>query len=217
MNRTVSCVGISLIASFEGCRLEAYQCHSGVWTIGFGHTEGVKKGDKLKSEKEAREMLAQDVKKYETYVNAYDSIYHWTQNEFDALVSFTYNCGQGNLKNLLKNGTRTREVIRNVFLSYNKSRGIALPGLTRRRTAELKLFNTPDMVVEYFPKYEGESVVLDEVLESIGASEFYDKSFKNYQKRIPIAHANGITAYKGTAKQNIAIMALAKGGELIKP
>ena len=217
MNRAMSCVGISLLTSFEGLRLEAYQCPSGVWTIGFGHTEGVKKGDRLRSEKEAKEMLAQDLKKYEAYVNAYDDIYHWSQNEFDALVSFTYNCGQGNLKNLLKNGTRSREAIRNVFLSYNKSRGIALPGLTRRRTAELKLFNTPDKVLEYFPKYEGDSVVLDEVMEAIGATAYYTEGIKTYLKRRPIAQANGIEPYKGTAKQNIELMAKARGGELIKP
>lgn len=217
MNRAMSCVGISLLTSYEGLRLEAYQCSSGVWTIGYGHTEGVKKGDRLRSEHEAWEMLTHDLKIYEAYVNNYDSIYHWSQNEFDALVSFTYNCGRGNLNNLLKNGSRSREGIRNAFLSYNKSRGIALPGLTRRRKEELLLFNTPDKAVEYFPKYEGESVVLDEVMEAIGATAYYTEGIKTYLKRKPIAQANGIDPYKGTAKQNIELMAKARGGELIKP
>lgn len=216
MNR-ISEVGISFIASFEGCRLSAYQCPSGVWTIGYGHTKGVKKGDTLKSEKEAKEMLINDLINFENAVNKYDHIYSWSQSEFDALVSFAFNCGVGNLNNLLKSGTRDRSQILSHIPLYNKSRGIALSGLTRRRKAEAELFASEGIPeAEYFPIYTGESAILDEVLKAVGATDFY-KEAKNYLKREPIATANGISTYKGRAEQNLKLITLAKEGRLRKP
>ena len=128
---------IALIKQFEGCRLEAYKCPAGVWTIGFGHTAGVKEGMKI-SQAQAELFLLEDLKKYEDRVNKYDPKYRWTQNEFDALVSFCYNVG--NIDQLTANGTRSRQIIAEKMLLYNKGGGKVLNGLVRRRKVEHALF-----------------------------------------------------------------------------
>ena len=71
----------------------------------------------------------------------FDGIYHWNQNEFDALVSFAFNVGS--IDQLTAKGTRTRAEIAEKLPAYNKSGGVVLNGLTRRRIAEQKLFRTP--------------------------------------------------------------------------
>lgn len=131
--------GLNLIKSFEGVRLTAYRCPAGKWTIGYGHTKGVKKGMYI-SEEVATHFLIEDVQRVEPTINSYDGIYHWTQNEFDALASFAFNCGIGNLKKLLKYGQRTKSQIADAILLYNKANGRVLRGLVRRRKAERKLF-----------------------------------------------------------------------------
>lgn len=131
--------GIDLIKSFEGCRLTAYKCPAGVWTIGYGHTEGVKEGQSITQEK-ADIYLTLDLEKYEGYVEATNL--QLNQNQFDALVSFTYNCGHGNLKTLIKN--RSLQQIAEALLLYNKANGKVLAGLTRRREAERELFLSSD-------------------------------------------------------------------------
>lgn len=131
--------GYNLIKQFEGLRLTAYRCPAGKWTIGYGHTKGVKKGMYI-SEAVATHFLIQDVQRVEPTINSYDGIYHWTQNEFDALASFAFNCGIGNLKKLLKYGQRTKSQIADAILLYNKANGRVLRGLVRRRKAEQELF-----------------------------------------------------------------------------
>lgn len=131
--------GLNLIKSFEGVRLTAYRCPAGKWTIGYGHTKGVKKGMYI-SEEVATHFLIEDVQRVEPTINSYDGIYHWTQNEFDALTSFAFNCGIGNLKKLLKYGQRTKSQIADAILLYNKANGRVLRGLVRRRKAERELF-----------------------------------------------------------------------------
>ena len=129
--------GVELIKKYEGCRLEAYKCPAGVWTIGYGHTAGVKAGDKITQEK-ADELLRADLEKFEKKVEKYDGKYHWTQNEFDALVSFAFNIGS--IDQLTANGTRSRETIAEKIVQYNKAAGKVLTGLTRRRKDEKELF-----------------------------------------------------------------------------
>lgn len=131
--------GYNLIKQFEGLRLNAYRCPAGKWTIGYGHTKGVKKGMYI-SEEVATHFLIEDVQRVEPTINSYDGIYHWTQNEFDALASFAFNCGIGNLKKLLKYGQRTKSQIADAILLYNKANGRVLRGLVRRRKAERELF-----------------------------------------------------------------------------
>lgn len=78
--------GINLIKSYEGCRLEAYLCPSNVWTIGWGHTKGVYKGQTI-TQAQADAMFLEDVKIYADAVDKYNSRFNFNQNEFDALTS----------------------------------------------------------------------------------------------------------------------------------
>ena len=131
--------GINLIKQFEGVRLTAYKCPAGVYTIGYGHTRGVQRGMKI-TEEEASAFLTADLLNSEKAVERYDSVYHWNQNEFDALVSFTFNCGAANLRSLLRNGRRNRSQIAATLPLYRKAGGKVLKGLERRRVAEKALF-----------------------------------------------------------------------------
>lgn len=137
--------GVELVAGFEGCRLEAYKCPAGVWTIGYGHTAGVNPGDRLGSQEEARALLKKDLEQYGGYVNTCVRkgliSFALTQNQFDALTSFCYNCGNGNLQKLVSG--RDAAVIAEKLPAYNKGGGKVLPGLVRRREAERELFLTP--------------------------------------------------------------------------
>ena len=133
---------ISLIKQFEGCKLTAYKCPAGVWTIGYGHTAGVKEGMKI-SQAQAELYLLDDLQKYADRVNKYDPKYSWKQNEFDALVSFCYNIG--NIDQLTAKGTHTKATIATNMLNFNKAKDktgklVVLNGLVRRRKAEHALF-----------------------------------------------------------------------------
>ena len=133
--------GLSLIKSFEGCRLEAYKpvATEVYWTIGYGHCGAdVKKGAKI-TQKQAEEYLKKDLEKFEKYVT--ETKLKLNENQFSALVSFCYNCGKRNLQTLIKG--RTIEQIGDALLKYNKAGGKVLAGLTKRRKAEQKLFLTP--------------------------------------------------------------------------
>lgn len=131
--------GINLIKEFEGCRLEAYKCPAGVWTIGYGHTYGVKSGQKI-TQAQAEQFLKDDLVVYEKRVDKY-SQYNWNQNEFDAMVSFAYNLGS--IDQLTAKGTRSKSVIAEKMLLYRKAGGKVLNGLVRRRNRERELFLTP--------------------------------------------------------------------------
>ena len=137
--------GIALIKEFEGLRLKAYQCPGGVWTIGYGHTAGVKPG-MLISKAQAEEYLKADLIAFERYLNGLRLALN--QNQFDALISFIYNVGTGNFSN----STLLRKVranpqensIMDEFLRWVYSKGRVLPGLQRRRLAEMKLYFSND-------------------------------------------------------------------------
>lgn len=151
MNRKISQAGLKLIKNFEGCRLTAYKPVPTeiYWTIGWGHHGvDVKQGMTI-TQAQADAMLVKDLAKYEAYVNdrAYVPITDkLNQNQFDALVSFCYNCGPGNLKKLCTG--RTIEQIAHNITAYNKAGGKVLAGLVRRREAELALFNKEDIKKE---------------------------------------------------------------------
>ena len=142
-NKRIGQAGLALIKQYEGCRLAAYRCAAGVWTIGYGHTAGVHSGMTI-TQAQADAYLQQDIAKFEGYVNnpAYVPITEQlNQNQFDALVSFAFNLGAGNLRKLCKG--RTAAQIALAMPSYNKAAGKVLAGLTRRRKAEQALFNRP--------------------------------------------------------------------------
>ena len=140
-NKRIGQAGLALIKQYEGCRLAAYRCAAGVWTIGYGHTAGVHSGMTI-TQARADAYLQQDIAKFEGYVNnpTYVPITEQlNQNQFDALVSFAFNLGAGNLRKLCKG--RTAAQIARAMPSYNKAAGKVLAGLTRRRKAEQALFN----------------------------------------------------------------------------
>ena len=142
-NRKIGQAGLALIKQYEGCRLAAYRCAAGVWTIGYGHTAGVHSGMTI-PQAQADAYLQQDIAKFEGYVNnpAYVPITEQlNQNQFDALVSFAFNLGAGNLRKLCKG--RTAAQIAQAMTQYCKANGKVLAGLRRRRAAEQALFNKP--------------------------------------------------------------------------
>ena len=130
--------GLDLIKSFEGCQLTAYKCPAGVWTIGWGHTNNVYEGMSI-TQDQADNMLREDVKYYADAVDRYNSRFNFTQEEFDALTSFTYNCGVGSLQAVMSCCNTKQEIAEECKL-YNKGGGVVLAGLVRRRNEEYKLF-----------------------------------------------------------------------------
>ena len=133
--------GLDLIKKYEGLRLTAYKAvpSEEFYTIGYGHYgKDVSPGMKITKE-QADTYLKSDVKKAENAVNNLKKGFN--QNQFDALVSFTYNVGVGNLKKLA-NG-RSIEEIGNKITLYTKAGGKTLTGLVRRRNDEQKLYKTP--------------------------------------------------------------------------
>lgn len=137
----ISNQGIELIKCWEGCRLTAYRDVGGVLTIGYGHTAGVREGGKI-SQEQAEALLRQDLALFEDRVRSYDHVYSWTQNEFDALVSFAFNIGS--IGQLTKYGTRSKVVIAEKLLQYCNAtingKLTKIQGLVNRRQAEHDLF-----------------------------------------------------------------------------
>lgn len=138
-NRKISQAGIDLIKSFEGCRLIAYNPtgKEAYLTIGWGHYGADVYPGMTITQEQADNMLADDMGNYEAPVNALNL--GLNQNQFDALVSFCYNCGAGNLRDLCLG--RTIGQIAAAIPLYNKGGGVVLQGLVKRRAAELELFN----------------------------------------------------------------------------
>jgi lysozyme len=133
--------GLALIKEREGVRLTAYKCPAGVWTIGYGHTRGVKEGLKI-TMKEAEDYLKEDVVSCENALNALKLPFN--QNQFDALVSFLYNVGTGKLslfKPRLAKGLTNPEITDNM-LKYVQANGKVLNGLVIRRQMEVSLYKS---------------------------------------------------------------------------
>jgi len=137
----VSNAGLALIREFEGCKLEAYKCPAGIWTIGVWHTKGVKEGDRI-TESEALDLLRDDIRWVEQAIDEYVNV-QLSQNEYDALASFIFNCGEfafasSTLLKLLNAGKKAEAAQQ--FMRWTKANGKVLPGLVRRREAERILF-----------------------------------------------------------------------------
>lgn len=133
---------IKAIKKFEGCAQTAYQDSAGVWTIGYGHTAGVKKGDKI-TLYQAEQFLREDLKKFEAVADKCKRIS--TQGRYDAILDFIYNCGPANwnnstLKKYIECGKATWE-IQEQFLRWNMAGGKKLGGLVSRRIWEASRFN----------------------------------------------------------------------------
>ena len=134
--------GIDLIKKFEGCSLSAYKCPSGVWTIGFGHTGADVSGVSRITEDEAEKLFKQDLIIHCNNVSRLVTV-PLTQNQFDALVSFEFNLGYGNLSKstLLKLLNAGKYIdAANQFDKWVCSGKKKLAGLIKRREAEKALF-----------------------------------------------------------------------------
>ena len=141
--------GIDIIKHFESCRLRAYLDGGGVPTIGWGHTHGVKMGDSI-TQDEADEIFTVDLKIFEQGVNRLVKV-PITQNEFDALVSFSYNCGLDEDTDNVAEGLGDSTLLKRLnemdyysaaqeFPKWNRDNGKVVAGLVRRREAERSLF-----------------------------------------------------------------------------
>ena len=138
--------GIDLIVKYEGVRLTPYKCPAGLWTCGVGHLIGDGKSlpdswNKCFTLAEVYSILANDLIKYENAVNRYIKV-ALTQNQFNALVSFTYNLGIGTLQRSTVRQKINRLDFKGAIkslLRYDKAGSVALKGLTLRRRAEAKL------------------------------------------------------------------------------
>ena len=147
----LSQAGLDLIKGFEGYhralpdgRCIAYRCPAGVWTLGWGATEGIKPG-MIWTRAQAEAGLRRELATFEAGVLKLVSV-DLNQNEFDALVSFAYNCGLGALGKstlLRKLNKNDRAGAAACFRQWTRGGGRVLPGLVRRRDREAALFLTP--------------------------------------------------------------------------
>jgi lysozyme len=142
-NFSYSAAGLALAKSFEGLKLTAYKDSGGVWTLGWGHVLGVSLGDSC-TEAQADQWLSEDLQVAEHAVNTLVTV-PLNQNQYDALVDFTFNLGVGSLKSstllsLLNQGAYAGASAQ--ILRWDNVNGVVNPGLTRRRIAEKKLFDT---------------------------------------------------------------------------
>ena len=204
--------GLNLIISFEGFCPKATKAvkTEKYYTIGYGHYGKDVDENQTITKEEALTLLKKDMKRFEAKVMKYNDCYNFTQNEFDALVSFAYNVGS--IDKLTAKGTRTKKEIADAMLLYIKSGGKVLNGLRKRRNKERELF-LKCSTSNFYPKYNGASKDIDVVLSSIGVNS---KFYGNYKKRIPLAEVNGIKNYTGNLSDNIKLLSLAKSGNLKK-
>lgn len=149
MGRILSKAGLNFIMQHEGCRLSAYKDVGGVYTIGYGHTKGVKAGmiiDALTAE----QFLVNDIAEVEKQVNKIDALgnYNFNQSQFDALCSFTFNLGYDKLLKLtkIKGVKRSIPEIAKAIPLYNKVNGKEIAGLATRRSNEVMLFTSEDRI-----------------------------------------------------------------------
>lgn len=140
----ISDKGYNLIKEFESLELTAYPdpgTGAEPWTIGYGHTKGVNKGDTCTVE-QANAWLVEDAE--EAWLGVLEIVkIPITINQLDALTSFVFNLGIGKLKSstlLKKLNAGQIEEAADEFLRWNMAAGKVLNGLTRRRQAERKLF-----------------------------------------------------------------------------
>lgn len=147
--------GIDLIKKYEGLRLKAYKCPAGIWTIGYGHTNGVMKGD-VTNEIGATEMLKEDLAWAERAVAATGA--KLNQNQFDALVSLTFNIGSGNFKKQWLEVVKANPDDGRLYEKFQKwvkatdpatGEKVTLPGLVKRRKEEADLYFEPYEEPEY--------------------------------------------------------------------
>lgn len=168
-------LGLDLIKKYEGLRLIAYKATPSekYYTIGYGHYGKDVTPNMSINQVQAEDILRSDIDFAEKAVNKLNL--NLNQNQFDALVSFTYNCGPGTLRTLCRN--RTLDQIADKIPAYNKAGGKVLNGLIKRRSDEQKLFK---------------SEIQNEKKEELPAPkiEFKPKEDKSYHVKVSIKNLN---------------------------
>ena len=134
---------MDFIEAWEGCRLTAYKCPAGVWTIGVGHTKDVTEHDEITYE-QSRKMLREDIEEVKRGLAPFVNV-HVTEGQFIALVSLAFNVGVSYVVHKCPKLMRALnagdiEAADHEFLDVDKANGQRLPGLTRRRQSEARLF-----------------------------------------------------------------------------
>ena len=132
---------VELVKHFEGFEDTAYLCPANVWTIGYGRTRNVKEGDRI-TEPQAERDLLEELEEFKHQVLNSVKV-ELKQNELDALTSWTYNLGVGNLKSstlLKKLNAGNKDEVPAEIVRWNKANGKVLAGLTKRREAEAELW-----------------------------------------------------------------------------
>lgn len=137
--------GLALLKSFEKCRLLAYRDMGGVWTVGWGHTGPNVTAGTVCTQEQADAWLAEDVQAAAKAVTAHTDV-PLTQNQFDALVAFTFNVGAGHflsstLLRLVNAGRFADAALE--FPKWDHVDGQVSAGLAARRAAEQRLFLQP--------------------------------------------------------------------------
>ena len=127
----------------ELLRLESYKCAGRKWTIGYGHTRGVREGQKIDKET-ANKLLQEDVEYVEKFLAKEPYAEDITQSQWDALVSFIFNLGIGNYESSTLRKKILRDIddatIPNEFRRWVHANGKVLPGLVKRREWEAQMY-----------------------------------------------------------------------------
>ena len=164
----------ALLKKFEGCKLKAYKCPAGIWTIGYGHTSAAGAPEVVQgmtiTQAEANDILRQDLVKYETGVKALVK-QPLTQRQFDVLVDFAYNAGVGALKSstlLKKINAGEFDAVPAELMKWTKGGGKVLPGLVNRRRAEAGWWRSLDAepIDEQEQRAEPDAIVPKTMVES---------------------------------------------------
>lgn len=139
----ISAEGLAFVKGFEGFRAEPYKCPAGVWTIGYGTTQGITKDTVPITEEAASRMLEADLDEIASVVSKY--LPELRQNQADAVLSFCYNCGvdafsRSGLCHAIRKNPDDFEAIRREFMRWVHAGGEVLPGLVKRREAEADMY-----------------------------------------------------------------------------
>ena len=185
--------GLNLIKSYEGCRLSSYKCPSNKWTIGWGRTSGVYEGMVI-TQAQADQFLFEDVQRFVNAVNQYQVRFNFNQNQFDALTSFAYNCGEGSLAAVMSCCNTKKEIAEECKLYNKSSAGQILNGLVRRREEEYQLFMSGEYVDatsnDNVNSVESYIVVPGDTLSAIATK--YNTTYQELAKINNIADPNSI-------------------------
>lgn len=196
MTKAISSTGIKLIQGFEGCRLKAYHDSVRVLTIGFGHTRNVKEGQTI-TQAQADELFEKDLQRFVDGVNKAVKV-EINQNQFDALVSFSFNLGLGSLSSSELLSFVNKKEFAHAAAEFSKwchAGGKVLPGLVRRRKAEEELF------LKAIPK---PAIKHTSIVEYLNAHH----QASDFPSRKKLAESHGIHSYSGTAEQNTKLLAI---------